>query len=345
MKKIINTAIIGFGLSGKVFHAPFIDEHSDFRLSKVVERHSNHAQSIYKDIETIRDFNELLGDDSLDLIVIATPNIYHYPMAKACLEAGKHIVIEKPFMPTSAEAEEIIKLADSKNLKVFVYQNRRWDGDFLTIKKLITENTLGDIHYYESHFDRYSPERTRAAWRDEVLAGSGIVFDLGSHLIDQAYTLFGKPISVKANIQAQREGSKVDDFFEIVLNYPKLKVLLTAGMLVKNHELRFIIKGEKAAYIKNGLDIQESELKQDKLPKGENWGKEKEVNWGIIKSNDNSKRVKTKAGDYMAFYNNVYDVLANNAEQAIKPSEAKEVIKIIELAFESAKTEAEMEFE
>ncbi len=166
MKKIINTAIIGFGLSGKVFHAPFIDEHSGFRLSKVVERHSNHAQSIYKDIETIRDFNELLGDDSLDLIVIATPNIYHYPMAKACLEAGKHIVIEKPFMPTSAEAEEIIKLADSKNLKVFVYQNRRWDGDFLTIKKLITENTLGDIHYYESHFDRYSPERTRAAWRD-----------------------------------------------------------------------------------------------------------------------------------------------------------------------------------
>ena len=337
MDKKINTAIIGFGLSGKVFHAPFIHEHQGFKLSKVVERHNNHAQSIYKNIETIRDFNDLLIDDSLDLIVIATSNIYHYPMAMACLKAGKHIVIEKPFMPSSAEAEEIIQISEQKSLKVFVYQNRRWDGDFLSIKKLIAENKLGEIQYFESHFDRYSPERKRAAWRDERLAGSGNLFDLGSHLIDQAYALFGKPISVSADLQAQREGSQVDDFFEVKMSYPHHQVNISAGMLVKNHELRYLIKGTKGIFIKNGIDPQEAKLKEGKQPKGENWGKENPESWGIIEFTESGiiESIETEAGNYMAFYQNVYDVLINNADMDIPLSDTKDVIKIIEMAFES----------
>lgn len=158
MDKIINTAIIGFGLSGKVFHAPFIHVHQGFRLTKIVERHSENASAIYPDIKIVRDFRELLNDPDLDLVVISTPNIFHFEMAKACLEAGKNIVVEKPFMPTSAEADQIITLAKTKNLHVFVYQNRRWDGDFLTIKQLLDGDLLGKVQYFESHFDRYSPE-------------------------------------------------------------------------------------------------------------------------------------------------------------------------------------------
>lgn len=348
MSRIINTAIVGFGLSGKVFHAPFLHLHEGFHLSKVVERHSEQAQSIYPQIETVRDFQQLLNDDKTDLVVICTPNIYHYPMAKACLDAGKHIVIEKPFMPASAEADEVIKLADTKNLKVFVYQNRRWDGDFITIKKLMAGGLLGDIQYYEAHFDRFSPERKRAAWRDEEQAGSGILFDLGSHLIDQVYSLFGRPQSIFADIQSQRDGSKVDDFFEVQMNYPDVKAVVTAGMLVEKPELRYIINGSKGSFVKYGLDPQEASLKEGKSPEGEEWGKESFENWGLTtfvnKELFFDGTVETEPGDYMAFYNNVYDVLVNKAEMAVKPHEARDVIRIIELAFESNEKKTEINF-
>ncbi|NOR87681.1 MAG: oxidoreductase [Bacteroidales bacterium] len=346
--KIINTAIIGFGLSGRVFHAPFIHEHPGFQLSKVVERHRKDAQAIYHGIETIRSFEEILADESIELVVICTPNIYHYSMAKASLEAGKDIVIEKPFMPNSAKADEIIKLAEKKERNIFVYQNRRWDGDFLSLKKLLNQGTLGEIKYFESHFDRFSPIRTRAAWRDEVLAGSGILFDLGSHLIDQAYALFGSPLTIKANIQAQRKGSKVDDFFHIRMRYSSHEVVVTAGMLVKDHQLRFIIKGSKGSYTKNGLDPQETELNKGNLPKGKDWGKESSENWGTLILDDNKQlqhsKLETEAGDYMAFYQNVYEVIAHKKELAIKLSDASNVIKIIEKAFESNAKKKEIKF-
>ena len=348
MDQIINTAIVGFGLSGKVFHAPFVSVHRGFRLKKVVERHSEHAKTIYPDVEIVKEFYDLLDDKTIDLVVISTPNIFHFEMAKACLEAGKHIVVEKPFMPTSAEADEIIELAKSKNLQVFVYQNRRWDGDFLTIQKLLNGDILGKIQYYEAHFDRFSPQRKRAAWRDEELPGSGILYDLGSHLIDQVLCLFGNPQTVKANIQSQRKNSKVDDFFEVELTYPKIKTVVTAGVLVEKPELRYLINGSKGSYIKYGIDPQEDALKSGKLPEQSEWGMESSENWGIATFVNNELyfdgTIETIPGNYMAFYQNVYDVITNNAEMAVKPQEARNVIRIIELAFESAKTNTEIKF-
>ena len=348
MEKIINTAVIGFGLSGKVFHAPFLHTHPLFSLKAVVERHSESALEIYPEIEIVRDYKDLLKDPTIDLIAVCTPNIYHFEMVKAILEAGKHVVVEKPFMPTAVEADEIIKLAKSKNLHVFVYQNRRWDGDFLTIQKLLNSDLLGDVQYYEAHFDRFSPARSRAAWRDEELPGSGIVYDLGSHLIDQVVCLFGRPVSLKAKIEKQREGSKVDDFFEIELIYDNLKAVVTAGMLVEKPELRYVINGKKGSYVKYGIDPQESALKEGKWPGEGDWGQETFENWGITTFVNSELyfdgSIETEAGNYMGFYENVYDVLVNNSEIAVNPEEARDVIRIIELAFESSKTNKEIKF-
>lgn len=349
MDKIIKTGIIGFGLSGRVFHAPFIHVHKGFEMCKVVERHGQSSKEFYPDVTVEKDYRELIEDPEIELVVICTPNIYHFQMAKDCLEAGKHIVIEKPFMPTSAEADEIISLARLKNRKVFVYQNRRWDGDFLTIQNLLNGGLLGDIQYYEGHFDRYAPERKRAAWRDEVQPGSGILFDLGSHLIDQVLCLFGKPETIFADVQAQRENSQVDDFFKLTLFYPNLTAFVTAGMLVKDSDLRYIVNGSKGTYAKYGIDPQEAVLKEGILPGTDEWGKESPDNWGLLTLENNKLHingtVETLDGNYMGFYDNVYDVLVNGQEMAVKPEEARDTIRVIELAFESSKANKKIEFQ
>lgn len=348
MGEPIKTALVGYGLSGKVFHAPFIHAHTGFQLSKVVERNSMYAIGDYPYIKTVRTYQDLLNDAEIELIIVCTPNIYHYQMVKEALEAGKNVVVEKPFMPTSSEADKLIKLADAKGLHIFVYQNRRWDGDFLTIKKIINNNVLGDIRHYEAHFDRYSPERTRAAWRDEEQPGSGNLYDLGSHLIDQALVLFGKPDTIKADLQAQRKGSKVDDYFEVVLNYPGLQVILTAGMLVLESDLRYMIHGSNGSFVKYGIDTQEDLLKSGKLPIGDDWGKEDPGNWGNISFNhaglNFEGQVETEPGNYMAFYDNVFQVIRKGEEDSLIPVvEGRNVIKIIELAFESHQQKKEIQ--
>jgi predicted dehydrogenase len=335
----INTGIIGFGLSGKVFHAPFVHTHSGFNLKMIVERHKEDSKKIYPGVEVVRDYQHLLSDDNIDLIVVATQNVLHFPMVKEILLAGKNVVVEKPFTPTSKEAKELIEVAKSSGKKIFIYQNRRWDGDFMTIKKILNDGILGDIQEYEAHFDRYKPELTPGKWRDEDKPGGGILYDLGSHLIDQALQLFGKPESLIADIQAQRPGSKVDDYFRLELFYPSTKVILTAGMMVKEPGPRFIIHGTNGSFIKYGIDPQEEALAKGRMPEGEKWGVEDEKNWGFLTTESDDEqvdgRIVTEPGNYMKFYDNVYDVLVNNAEQAVKPEEGMDIIRIIELAFES----------
>jgi predicted dehydrogenase len=335
----INTGIIGFGLSGKVFHAPFVHTHSGFNLKMIVERHKEDSKKIYPGVEVVRDYQHLLSDDNIDLIVVATQNVLHFPMVKEILLAGKNVVVEKPFTPTSKEAKELIEVAKSSGKKIFIYQNRRWDGDFMTIKKILNDGILGDIQEYEAHFDRYKPELTPGKWRDEDKPGGGILYDLGSHLIDQALQLFGKPESLIADIQAQRPGSKVDDYFRLELFYPSTKVILTAGMMVKEPGPRFIIHGTNGSFIKYGIDPQEEALANGRMPEGEKWGVEDEKNWGFLTTESDDEqvdgRIVTEPGNYMKFYDNVYDVLVNNAEQAVKPEEGMDIIRIIELAFES----------
>jgi len=342
MSRPINTGIIGFGLSGKVFHAPFIHTHPGFTLSAVVERSTTHSRKIYPEVDVVKTHQELLADKSIDLIVVATPNIYHFPMTKEALEAGKHVIIEKPFTPTSREADLLIGLARETGKEIFVFQNRRWDGDFLTIKKLIDNHRLGEIRYYEAHFDRYSPGVKPGAWRDENIPGSGILYDLGSHLIDQALFLFGMPETVQAEIRAEREGSDVDDCFEVRMVYGDKTILLKAGMMVKTIGPRFIIEGTGGSFSKWGIDPQESVLKAGEMPVGDHWGDDSPefygtLNRGMAPPFDSSK-IPTEKGNYMAFYDNVYHVLLKNKPVSISPEDARDVIFIIEKAFESNMT-------
>ncbi|MCB2218797.1 MAG: Gfo/Idh/MocA family oxidoreductase [Bacteroidetes bacterium] len=348
MERIIKTALVGFGLSGKAFHAPFIQTHPGFHLRKILERHRNESAELYPEATIVRGLEDVLADEDIELVAITTPNIYHFEMVQKCIEAGKHVIIEKPFTNTYAEAEKLIEFADKKGVKLFVYQNRRWDGDFLTIQKIFKSGVLGDIQYYEAHFDRYAPERKHAAWRDEDLPGSGILYDLGPHLIDQALVLFGEPKSISADIQSQRKGSLVDDYFNLKIGYDELSLVLTAGMLVQDPGPRYIIHGMRGSFIKYGIDPQEAALRKGKMPGGEGWGEEEPGKWGLITIDYDDLnfdgRIETEPGNYMGFYNNVYNVLVNADEQAIKPQEAARVIRIIEMAFESSRVGKSMKW-
>jgi scyllo-inositol 2-dehydrogenase (NADP+) len=341
MGKIINTAIIGFGLSGRVFHAPFIHTHPGFNLMKVVERNGRLSNELYPDLAVVKDYKDLLGDASLDLVVIAAPNIFHYEQAKNLLEAGKHVVIEKPFTPTSAEADELIRIAEKTGKKIFVFQNRRWDGDFKTVQQVVYNGYLGEVLEFEAHFDRFAPGARRSAWRDEPLPAGGVLYDLGSHLIDQALVLFGMPQSVFADIRWQRAESKVDDYFQVHLYYNRLKVILKASVYVKEQGPRYIIHGTKGSFMKYGIDPQEEMLKEGLMPDSRDWGKEDPDYWGLLNAEMHGQQfygtIETEPGNYMGFYDNVFEVITKGAEQVVRPEEARNVIRIIELAFESHK--------
>jgi len=345
---VINTAIIGFGLSGKVFHAPFLHCHSGFNMLKVLERNHQYSKEIYPYVEVVKDYQEAINDPNIDLIVICTPNIYHYKLVKEALYAGKHVVIEKPITTTSKEAEDLIEITEKVNKQLFVYHNRRWDGDFMSIENLILNNTLGNIVYYESHFDRYVPKiSTKRSWKNTKLPANGVLFDLGSHLIHQAITLFGLPQTISATISTNRKGSNVDDYFELIMQYPTLTAVLKSDMLVKDHNLRYVVKGEKGTYTQYGIDPQEAVLNSGIMPEGENWCRADEDNYGklqLLRKNKTSK-LKTIPGSYMSFYNNVYDVLAGKQSLIIEPSEGFDVIRICEAAIESNSQQKTIKFE
>jgi predicted dehydrogenase len=338
--KQIKAGIVGYGLSGSVFHAPFLEAMEEFKLISVVERHSDTALDEYPDVKICRDYRELLQDPLLDLIVICTPNTTHFSMARDCLGAGKHVVVDKPFVPTAAQADQLIKISEETGKKIFVYQNRRLDGDFRTIRKLIEQGTLGDILEYEAHFDRFRPEVPLGKWREGDKPGGGLVYDLGSHLIDQALVLFGMPEAVFADIRAQREKSKVDDYFSIQLFYPRHTAVLKAGMFARTAGPRYKIHGREASYVKYGLDPQEALLKKGMKPLGTGWGLENEEYWGMLSYHEDgqllTRKLETEPGAYQDFYRNVHDVLVHGTEPLIRPLEAAEVISIIELAFESS---------
>ena len=335
---IIKTAVIGFGLSGRVFHAPFIHSHSGFELTKVIERNHQYSKVTYPYVEVVTDYQDVINDKNIDLIVVSTPNNYHYQMAKEALLAGKHVVVEKPATTTAAEAIELIELSEKMNCHLFVYQNRRWDGDFLSIEQLIKKDTLGNITYYESHFDRYVPDiPTKRNWKNTNLPASGVLYDLGSHLIHQTLTLFGFPESVQANIETKRKGSNVPDYFELTLTYPSLTSVLKSDMLVPDYKLRYKIVGDKGTFTQYGIDPQEVALNQGIIPREKDWCPIDNSNYGNLQLHgvENPKQLVTAPGNYMHFYNNVYDVIDKQNTMIIKPIEGLDVLRICEAALES----------
>jgi predicted dehydrogenase len=336
----ISVGLIGYGMAGRTFHAPVIESVRELRLKKVVERHTNEARQRYPWVEVVPDAAALLQDEEIKLVVIATPNISHFDLARQSLQANKHVVVEKPFTVTSGQAQELIDLACRQNRVVSINHNRRWDGDFLTVRKLLEGRLLGRLVEYESHFNRFRNYPRPNAWREEAGAGTGILFDLGSHLIDQAQVLLGVPRMITADIRTQRDFAKTDDNFELILHYDDLKATLKAGMLVREQSPRFILHGTEGSFVKYGFDPQEEALKQGRTPSESNWGNEPGEQWGKLITQvgglEVEGQVKTVAGCYQAFYQNIVDVISGRAELAVKPEEAMSTIRIIELAMESS---------
>lgn len=340
MTNPLKVGLIGFGLAGRVFHAPLIHANPALRLTHIVLRHGNDSEKNYPQARIVRDVDALLADAGVDLVVIATPNTTHFDLSTKALQAGKHVVVDKPFTVTSADADALIGLSRKVGRLLSVFQNRRWDGDFLTVRQLLDENRLGRLAEYESRFDRFRPALKPGAWREQSLPGSGVLFDLGAHLIDQALVLFGRPEGIFADLRAQRDGAVVLDSFELHLEYPALKVTLRAGSLVCEPSPRFVLYGTEGSYVKFGLDPQEEALKQGHSPAQPHWGEEPQAAWGTITRSDGAlERIKypTRAGCYPDYYTNLYRAIAGKEELAVKPEQAREVIRLIELAEQSAR--------
>jgi len=338
MKKI-NVAIVGFGKGARIYNAPDISSVEGFEISKIMTTNNENIAAAKKDFpnaKVVAGFEEITEDPEIDLVVITTPNHLHKEIAEKALNAGKHVVVEKPITPTVAEADELIQLAEKNNRILSVHHNRRWDSDFLTIKKLLEEKKLGVIVEYEVHFDRFRNE-VKDGWKEKSeIPGSGILFDLGSHLIDQALVLFGLPTEVFADLRIQRENSEVIDNFELMLFYPGLKVSLKAGMLVKEKGPTFSIHGRNGSFLKYGDDPQEESLKLGLKSKDlPDWGMEPQEIWGKLNTVEESLTVKSERGNYTKFYQNIYNVITGKEDLLVKPEEARDVIKVIELALKS----------
>lgn len=336
MSNPIVTALTSYGMSGQVFHAPFLELHPGFQLKYILERSKELSKTTYPKAIIARSFEEILADSTVELVVVNTPNELHAPMTKAALLAGKHVVVEKPFAITETEGKELITLAQSKNLCLNVYHNKRFEGEFKTVKQLLEHNTLGDISLFETHFDRYRPEIGVKKWKEEDVPGAGLLYDLGPHMIDQVLVLFGWPLAITADLEIQREGSKVVDYFHITLHYDHMDAVVTAGMLVQGPVIKYFIHGDQGTFIKYGADPQEALLKQGVKPFGDDWGKEPASQWGKVKNNDGEESfLPTLQGSYMDYYTCVYENIREGKRPAIKPEEALDVIRIIELAEQS----------
>jgi scyllo-inositol 2-dehydrogenase (NADP+) len=337
---VIGVGLVGYGMASKVFHAPVIEAVPGLRLRKIVERRGEESRGRHAGAETVREFDEVLRDERIELVVVATPNESHFDLASRALSAGKHVVVEKPFTNTSAEAKQLTELARSQNRIISAHHNRRWDGDFLTVRKILEGGLLGRLVEYESHFDRYRNEPRPGAWREEQGPGSGVLYDLGSHLIDQALVLFGLPNEITADVRTQRDFAKAADSFDLRLHYDRLSVTLKATMLAREPGPRFTLHGTEGSFVKHGLDPQEDALRLGGSPASEGWGEEPEEHWGIINTQAGGahvrERVETLAGDYAAYYRNVADAIRGRAELMVKPEEAANTIRVIELALESS---------
>tara|TARA_R110000744_G_scaffold114557_3_gene214295 strand:+ start:803 stop:1846 length:1044 start_codon:yes stop_codon:yes gene_type:complete len=337
--KPINTALCSFGMSGYVFHAPFIEVHPAFNLYGVWERTKNNAQAKYPNIKTFRTLEEMLADQNIELVVVNTPSVTHYDFAKQAINSGKNVVVEKPFTATVEQAEELIQLAKEKNVALSVYHNRRYDSDFKTVKKILDEGWLGNIVEAEIHYDRYDPGLSYKLHKEIPTAAVGSIYDLGSHLIDQALVLFGMPNAVFADLDTYRPNSKVGDYFDIKLFYSTHRVILKSSYYVREALPGNIMNGTKGTFIKSKADIQEAELQAGKIPGSKDWGAEPDKEKGLLHTEKDGKiireQIPTLNGDYMEYYEGIYQALRNNGLVPVTGTEGMDVIRVIETALKS----------
>jgi len=323
METKINTGLLAFGMSGKVFHAPFIDAHPGFNLRAITERSRKLAASDYPSIISYDTIDELIADDEIDLVIINTPNFTHYEYAKKALQAGKHILVEKPFTATSIQAKEIFELAKSVGKKALVYQNRRYDSGFNAVKKVIESGQLGRLVEVHFRYDRYRNEISPKFFKEEPYDASGLIYDLGPHLLDQAISLFGKPLKFHKTLAKHREKTQVDDYFMIQLTYPNdLNVFLTASMLVAEVKDAFVVNGMMGSFNKNHADVQEAQLLANMKPTDERYGIENPADAGQLTlvtqtGGRKSLTIPSEKGDYMGIFESVYQNISNDVPYPI----------------------------
>ncbi|WP_222704940.1 oxidoreductase [Risungbinella massiliensis] len=333
----LSVGLIGFGLAGEVFHAPLIQSTESLQLTKVrTSQKEKVKQSLGNRVEAVLETSEILDDPSIDLVVIATPNSSHYELAKAALLAGKHVVVDKPFVVRSEQGEELIRLSKEKNKILSVFHNRRWDNDFLTMRHLIQTNELGDIHTYYAHFDRFRPE-VQARWKEQDPEGAGVLYDLGSHLIDQALILFGKPEAGYADIFTQRKEAVAPDGFHLTLYYPnERKVILRSGSLSLQPGPRYEVHGTQGSFVQYGIDGQEDALKAGSRPGMNGWGAATESQHGTVVTLENGmKKTELLPGSYESYYQGIAAAISENVTLPVSAEEGLCVIQIIELAMKS----------
>lgn len=341
MSDSIRVGLIGFGYASKTFHAPLIAGTPGIALTAVSSSDATKVHADWPGVPVVSEPKHLFNDPNIDLIVIPTPNDTHFPLAKAALEAGKHVVVDKPFTVTLSQARELDALAKSLGRLLSVFHNRRWDSDFLTVKALLSEGTLGEITFFESHFDRFRPQ-VRNRWREQAGPGSGIWYDLAPHLLDQAVNLFGLPVSMTVDLAQLRPGAQTTDYFHAVLSYPQRRIVLHGTMVAAAESARYILHGTRGSYVKFGLDPQEERLKNgERLPQ-EDWGYD--MRDGVVTKAEGETLVEetllTIPGNYPAYYAAVRDALNGTGENPVPASQAIQIMELIELGIESAKHRA-----
>ena len=346
--------MIGFGLAGRVFHAPFVSAVPGLRLRAIVQRSGDEAARAYPEATTgvriVRTVEAALAAPEIELVVVATPNDTHASLAAAALKAGKHVVVDKPFAATSNEADALATKARLAGLVLAPFHNRRWDGDFLTVKRLLAGEVLGRLVTFRSHFDRFRPRPRAGTWKEAGSDANGMLFDLGPHLVDQALALFGPPKTIVASVRRERDSTAIEDAFDITLEFDRLRATLSASMVAAEPAPRFLLHGTKGSFRKFGLDPQEPALVAGatvpEAGSGDDWLREPETLWGdLVIAPDpeqapgtlDRSKVRTERGDYRGFYANVRDAIRGTAPLAVTPEDGKRVIRLLEMARESSR--------
>ena len=337
--KIIKTALLSYGMSGKVFHAPFLELHESYQIVGAWERSKKLIQQDYPSAKSYDSLEELLADD-IDLVIVNTPVATHYEYAKRVLQSGRHALVEKAFTTTTAEAEELAALAQKNGVKLCVFQNRRWDSDFKTVKQVVEKGVLGEIVEAEIRFDRYNPNLSAKPHKESKNDGAGILKDLGPHIIDQAVHLFGFPDAVFADLRIIREHSLVDDGLDILLYYPQMRVRIRAGFFFREAVPAYAIHGKLGSFLKHRGDVQEDVLKTGAKPNPESWGAELPGNEGLLHTEKEGsiirEQVPTLNGNYYDLFDGLYHAITADKPVPVPAEDGIKVMKIIDAAIKSS---------
>jgi len=340
----IEVGLVGYGFAGQTFHAPVLSAAPGLRLAAVASSQPEKVRGDWPQAAVVPDVQTLLAaHPEVELVVVATPNEAHFPVAKAALEAGRHVVVDKPFTLDAGQARELAALAHARGKLISVYQNRRFDSDFLTLKEVLAGGQLGRPVYFESHFDRYRPD-VRVRWREQKVPGAGLWVDLGAHLVDQALQLFGQPDTLQLDAAALRDGAVVEDYFHAVLRYERgphapLRVVLHATTLAADPAPRYVLHGTRGSYVKHGVDPQEDVLRTGARPGAQGWGVDA-VDGLLILIGDagqpQPRRLPTLPGDYVRYYGAIRDAIRDNGPNPVPPEQAVQLMEMLDLGRQSA---------